>query len=79
MNEELCKALHRSVDEKLERLEERMDHLTRPEDGTLAKMKASLEDTIGAAESKLNWLVIFLMTTVVGALVTIVLAKLGYK
>lgn len=79
MNEEVHKVLHEGVVERVTKLEEAVELINRPEDGTLAKMKISDEALVEKLESKLNYLVIFLLTTVVGALATIVLAKLGYK
>lgn len=79
MNEEAHKIQHDSVVERVEKVEESMDTLLRPEDGTLAKMRQNIDTSIGKVESKLNWLVIFIMTTVVGALSSIIISKLGGK
>lgn len=79
MSEEV---LNLKLDALLERVEKLEDHHNRcgqPEEGTLAKMRQNIDLNIGKVESKLNWLITLIMTTVVGALVTIVMAKLGYK
>ena len=83
MNEDMHKVLHGGVTDRLDKLEDAMDQVNLPEDGTLAKMRASIHgemsERVEKVESKLNWLIVFLMTTVVGALSTIVMAKLGFK
>lgn len=79
MNEEVHKVLHEGVVERIEKLEELVEQINRPEDGTLAKMLRHAEEKVDKLEAKFNWLIIFLLTSVVGALVTIVLAKLGFK
>lgn len=80
MNDELHKVLHGAVVDRISSLEVEMDELKRPEDGTLALMKQSLEthvDTqVSRTEAKLNWLIAFIFTTVVGLLITIVSSKL---
>lgn len=79
LNEDVHKILHSGVVERLDKLEELIENLNKPEDGTLAKMRTNLEAVIGKVEAKFNWLVIFILTAVAGALSTIVLAKLGFK
>jgi hypothetical protein len=79
MNDEAHKILHDSVVDRVEKLEESLEGVLRPEEGTLAKMRQGINTDIEKVESKLNWLIIFIMTTVVGALSSIALSHLGGK
>ena len=79
MNDEAHKIQHDSVVGRVEKLEESLEGVLRPEDGTLSKMRQGINTDIEKVESKLNWLIIFIMTTVVGALSSIALSHLGGK
>lgn len=79
MTEELCKVRHDAINDRIDKLEDLLTGLQKPEDGTLAKMRQSIKDDLTKLEAKLNWLFIFLFTTVTGAIVTIILSKLGFK
>jgi hypothetical protein len=79
MNEELCRERHGTLGDRIDRLEAEVSALKEPEDGTLAKMRRGFEQSTEKVESKLNWLITFIMTTVVGILVTITASKLGVK
>jgi hypothetical protein len=79
MSEELLNLKVEGIDQRLKSLEDYHRHCQAPEEGTLAKMKRSIDDKIDKVDSKVNWLVIFILTTVMGVLSTIVLRKLGVQ
>lgn len=79
MSVELLNLRLEGLIERVEKLEDHHGRCNQPEDGTLAKIKQSVEQSIEKVESKLNWLITFILTTVVGTLLTIILAKLGFK
>ena len=79
MSVELLNLRIEQLGDRVEKLEEHSSKCLQPEEGTLALMKADLRKDIEKVESKLNWLITFVMTTVVGALVTIFLSKMGFS
>lgn len=79
MSEEILNFKLDQLIDRMEKLEERESKCSQPEEGTLALMKADLRKDIEKVESKLNWLITLILTTVVGALVTIFLSKMGFS
>ena len=79
MSEEVLNLRLEALLERVEKLEDHHSRCAQPEEGTLAKMRQNIDLSIGKVESKLNWLITLIMTTVVGALVTIAMSKMGFK
>jgi len=79
MSEEILNYKIEQLVDRVEKLEEHESRCSQPEEGTLALMKTSLKEDIGKVESKLNWLITLILTTVLGALVTIFLSKMGFN
>lgn len=81
-NGELCRFKHEAIDARLEKIEQHVETMNRPEDGTLAKMRQALEESAATSterlESKMNYVLITIATMVGGALITILLKKLGF-
>lgn len=77
MNDDVHKVLHGAMDDRVSALEAKQAELERPETGTLAVMDKRQETRILRVDTKINWLIAFFFTTVVGVLVSIVTAKLG--
>lgn len=79
MSEEILNLKLEQLDERVEKLEEHSSTCLLPEAGTLALMKADLKKEVEKVDSKLNWLITLIVTTVVGALATIFLNKMGFS
>ena len=79
MSEEILNYKIEQLVERVEKVEEHHERCAQPEEGTLALMKTSLKEDIGKVESKFNWLITLILTTVLGALVTIFLSKMGFN
>ena len=79
MSEEILNYKIDQLVDRVEKIEEHHERCAKPEEGTLALMKESLKQDIGKVESKLNWLITLILTTVLGALVTIFLSKMGFN
>jgi hypothetical protein len=73
--------MHSTVVDRLDKLEEHYEKLVEPESGILAKTRQSLSEEsasgINRVDMKLNCILGFILTSVIGIIITILMKKLG--